>query len=590
MQVITKFKELPAPPPKKPIESFIVILSFIGIILILIFALLTYSLVNTKQQILTESMDNISNISLSSNRTLHILMTYLDIFSNLYSEEQIQDYQQEVIREEIIRSIDEEEMRLKQEQEHEASIIHWIIKAVEKYIFQYQPVFTNWISRNPTLQNAYLLERQKDFSRAIEYYQKVEEELNHSTLYPEDRIEALWFIKLHIGYCYARLFQLDTTIEIYKRLKTEPTTNQEMRDTLEELISILIHFNNLNKEIEESVSDPLVKGISFYKIANYERAIQELMQADEEDPAYMAQKYFYLARIYENMKNFEEAVNYYQQSLQNAEEDKYKVLIIHRYLLLDRYYRVENTQVQSLLEDKDNQDLVYQAQENLLTLIQDREDDTLNPAIYEEIANISTHYTELREQIQLQATSKELHLASVAGNSFESELISHIQNYIASPSQAAASTDNSISLETAEPRRNQPPFVRNPINNQNVPSPSNEEITLDDAEEIQPLSTAQGMHSMDPAIGSGENDMNLDYAGNSSYQVLTLPRYQDPPRDIERRPPPIQIITDDDQTYTTENYNIMEGDDRQWFEIQNENGDNIIINSQDITIINRIRE
>lgn len=177
-------------------------------------------------------------------------------------------------------------------------------------------------------EDAYLSELQRDFPRAIAYYDQLLSELHGRDA------DAESFARLHRGFCHALLSQKAKAVE---DLSSVVKANQrgEYRFTAEVLLAYLEDFSAQAEKIA-AMPDSIKKGKAYYDIGAYLSAIRvmEALPTAKKD----AQANFVLARSYEEIGKSEKALANYRRLIEKNSSSQYAKLANRRIYAMGAIY------------------------------------------------------------------------------------------------------------------------------------------------------------------------------------------------------------------------------------------------------------
>ncbi len=191
--------------------------------------------------------------------------------------------------------------------------------------------------KNQNIQIAYVYERNKRFAPAVSYYLNALKELNETTgnLYA--------YIQLHLGYCYALQGNFKQANQVLQLIiKNYPGSEHyfvasKMIETVENL------SKKLNLSQQNKSASPLEKARQLFFLMDFNGAIRiyENFLKTNPDSKQAAEAKFYIGRSYEELGDYQLALNSYQ-IIKNkyatgkwSEEAKKRTYIISKFYKLD---------------------------------------------------------------------------------------------------------------------------------------------------------------------------------------------------------------------------------------------------------------
>ncbi|MFO1471904.1 MAG: tetratricopeptide repeat protein [Turneriella sp.] len=177
-------------------------------------------------------------------------------------------------------------------------------------------------------EDAYLSELQRDFPRAIAYYDQLIGEVQGRDADTES------FSLLHRGFCHAILSQKGKAVEDLAAV-VKANRRGEYRFTAEVLLAYLEDFSAQAEKIAV-MPDSIKKGKAYYDIGAYLSAIRvmEGLPAAQKD----AQANFVLARSYEEIGKSEKALASYRQLIEKRPRSQYARLANRRIYAIGAIY------------------------------------------------------------------------------------------------------------------------------------------------------------------------------------------------------------------------------------------------------------
>lgn len=205
---------------------------------------------------------------------------------------------------------------------------------------------TDGFQKERLLQAAYIFERKRKFTEAIELYEKTENE--YALAFDEQA-----YVHLHKGFSLAAKGHFEPAIHDLEAVLTE-APDTEMAYTADVLLSYLRSFLKQKQKIMQ-LPDSVSKGQRFFEIMAYDEAVTLLN--DLEITNRSQRLYFYRGRSHEETGNIAEALNDYRYVIKLDSDSEYGIKANRRLYLLSTFYEKNTTlQQQALVNSIKNGD------------------------------------------------------------------------------------------------------------------------------------------------------------------------------------------------------------------------------------------
>ena len=167
------------------------------------------------------------------------------------------------------------------------------------------------------------------------YYLKAIKIFSISINFFEEERDKIAFSFLHRGFCFAMLGENKSAKQDYEAA-IALRKNHEEGAIAELLLQQLVKISKKVKQIKKK-KDSVDKGLDYYKITTYTKAIQVFNKVEKKKKA-NEQLYFYRGRAYEEIGFIKNAVKDYQEIIKKSPQSTFAKKAYRRLYILGAYY------------------------------------------------------------------------------------------------------------------------------------------------------------------------------------------------------------------------------------------------------------
>ena len=319
---------------KKSSRKYGLTLAIISVVFLIIsLSSITFNVINIRLDELTKILGYISKAQ-EGNRSLHMLVRYFQVTQRLSSvgeEDEMNNNLSEVAMASVLPQVDFKKLEKKIEEDSLFDdITNAIIDGIRFMIGKSARSVNDSLLDNPRIQQAYIEERGRKWDSALDLYMNFMKEYKEA-LSPEEKA----FLELHIAFCNAQKSLFSDAIVFLDGIIAADLVSDNMQTGKNDTQEVAVKLKNILEGLLEeqkkikNEKDLLIKGISFYKIADYVHSIETLRNFKkniDSDSFYSSSKElkrnaldeadYYIARALEELGKMDEAAKTYNKLIE----------------------------------------------------------------------------------------------------------------------------------------------------------------------------------------------------------------------------------------------------------------------------------